>query len=135
MRVAGTAFNPVDGVIRAGFLFVVAPAEVLTSAPATVPLTDAAALPSAALTAWQALFEHAQVQSGQRVLINGAGGGVGGYTIQFAVRTGATRARGRGLHRDPAHGSGDRTGRRTGQPRAHEQGERGAFRGRVVLAP
>jgi len=69
--------------------FVVAPAAVLTAAPRRVPLTDAAALPSAALTAWQALFEHANLRAGQRVLINGAGGGVGGFAVQFAKGAGA----------------------------------------------
>jgi NADPH:quinone reductase-like Zn-dependent oxidoreductase len=70
--------------------FTIAPAEVLTSAPTSVPLADAAALPVAALTAWQALFEHAHVKAGQRVLINGAGGGVGGFAVQLAKQAGAT---------------------------------------------
>jgi NADPH:quinone reductase-like Zn-dependent oxidoreductase len=46
-------------------------------------------VPTAALTAWQALFEHAGVRAGQRVLVNGAGGGVGGYAVQLAKRAGA----------------------------------------------
>ena len=58
--------------------FVLAPAHVLTPAPTSIPLVDAAAIPTVSLTAWQALFEHANVRAGQRVLINGAGGGVGG---------------------------------------------------------
>ena len=70
--------------------YVVAPAEALAAAPRTVELADAAALPSAALTAWQALFEHAEVKPGQSVLINGAGGAVGGYAVQLAKRAGAT---------------------------------------------
>ncbi len=69
--------------------FVLAPADVLTAAPRTVPLADAAALPAAGLTAWQALFEHANLQAGQRVLINGAGGGVGGFAVQLAKGAGA----------------------------------------------
>src|SRR4051812_8361684 len=69
--------------------FVVAPAEVLAAAPSTIPLTTAAALPAAALTAWQALFEHAGLRTGQRVLINGAGGGVGGFAVQLAGQAGA----------------------------------------------
>jgi NADPH:quinone reductase-like Zn-dependent oxidoreductase len=47
-------------------------------------------LPSASLTAWQALFEQADLKAGQRVLVNGAGGGVGGYAVQLAKRAGAT---------------------------------------------
>ena len=69
--------------------YVVAPAEVLTAAPASVALADAAALPIVGLTAWQALFEHAKLTAGQRVLINGAGGGVGGYAVQLAKNAGA----------------------------------------------
>jgi NADPH:quinone reductase-like Zn-dependent oxidoreductase len=69
--------------------YVAAPAEVLAPAPRTVELADAAALPSAGLAAWQALFEHAEVKAGQSVLINGAGGAVGGYAVQFAAQAGA----------------------------------------------
>jgi NADPH:quinone reductase-like Zn-dependent oxidoreductase len=69
--------------------YVVAPADVLTKAPTRIPLADAAALPSVALTAWQALFDEADLQSGQRVLIVGAGGSVGGYAVQLAKRAGA----------------------------------------------
>jgi NADPH:quinone reductase-like Zn-dependent oxidoreductase len=69
--------------------YVLAPAEILTGAPKSIPLADAAALPSVGLTAWQALFEHAKLAAGQRVLINGAGGGVGGYAVQLAKNAGA----------------------------------------------
>ncbi|MFI5934266.1 NADP-dependent oxidoreductase [Actinoplanes sp. NPDC051494] len=69
--------------------YVLAPAEILAPAPESIPLTDAAALPVAALTAWQALFEHAGLTAGQRVLINGAGGAVGGYAVQLAKNAGA----------------------------------------------
>jgi NADPH:quinone reductase-like Zn-dependent oxidoreductase len=139
IRVAATAFNPVDANIRAGFMqdpipvtlphtlgydvagtidalgdgvdnikigdavvgllsmvadgaaaeYVVAPAEILTAAPSSIPLTDAAALPSVGLTAWQALFDHGDLAAGQRVLINGAGGAVGGYAVQLAKAAGA----------------------------------------------
>ncbi len=70
--------------------FVLAPADVLTAAPRRVSIADAAALPVAALTAWQALFEHATLRAGQRILINGAGGGVGGFAVQLAKGAGAT---------------------------------------------
>jgi len=69
--------------------FVTVSAEILAPAPTTIPLAHAAALPAAAETAWQALFEHAALSEGQRVLINGAGGGVGGYAVQLAKRAGA----------------------------------------------
>ncbi|MBT2502216.1 NADP-dependent oxidoreductase [Curtobacterium sp. ISL-83] len=68
--------------------YVVAPAEALVAAPTTIPLADAAALPSVALTAWQALFDEGALRAGQRVLIVGAGGVVGGYAIQLAKRAG-----------------------------------------------
>src|SRR5579859_2641220 len=69
--------------------FVAAPAAVLVAAPGNVALADAAAIPVAALTAWQALFEHGELTSGQRVLVNGAGGGVGGFVVQLAKGAGA----------------------------------------------
>ena len=81
---------------------VVAPAEVLAPAPTTIALADAAALPAVGLTAWQALVEHADLQPGQRVLVNGASGAVGLYAVQLAkavgahvIATGSARARDR----------------------------------------
>ncbi|WP_369824509.1 NADP-dependent oxidoreductase [Cellulosimicrobium sp. CUA-896] len=68
---------------------VVAPADALVTAPTRIPLADAAGLPSVALTAWQALFEAGGLEAGQRVLVNGAGGPVGGYAVQLAKRAGA----------------------------------------------
>ena len=70
--------------------YVTAPAEVLVRAPANIPLINAAAIPVPALTAWQALFEHGDLVAGQRVLVNGAGGGVGGFVVQLAKQAGAT---------------------------------------------
>jgi NADPH:quinone reductase-like Zn-dependent oxidoreductase len=69
--------------------YVAAPAQVLAAAPKSVDLADAAALPSTALTAWQSLFEHARLTAGQSILINGAGGAVGGYAVQLAKQAGA----------------------------------------------
>jgi NADPH:quinone reductase-like Zn-dependent oxidoreductase len=70
--------------------YVLAAAESLAPAPTSIPLADAAALPLVGLTAWQALFEHADLKTGQSVLIDGAGGAVGGYAVQLAVQAGAT---------------------------------------------
>lgn len=61
----------------------------LAAAPTSIPLADAAALPLVGLTAWQALFEHAQLTSGQRILVNGASGAVGLYAVQLAGAAGA----------------------------------------------
>jgi NADPH:quinone reductase-like Zn-dependent oxidoreductase len=69
--------------------YVLAPADILTAAPTSIPLADAAALPIVGLTAWQALFDHAKLTTGQRVLVNGAGGAVGGYAVQLAENAGA----------------------------------------------
>jgi NADPH:quinone reductase-like Zn-dependent oxidoreductase len=139
LRVAASAFNPVDDGLRGGYLqdpfpvtlphipgidvagtvdavgdgvenvavgdevigflpmvadgaaaeYTIAPAEILAPAPTSIPLPDAAALPIVGLTAWQALFDDAGLTAGQRMLINGAGGAVGGYAVQLAKRAGA----------------------------------------------
>nr|WP_246314800.1 NADP-dependent oxidoreductase [Kineococcus aurantiacus] len=65
------------------------PRDLLVPAPTSVPLADAAALPIAGLTARQGLFDHGGLRAGQRVLVNGAGGGVGGFAVQLAKRAGA----------------------------------------------
>jgi NADPH:quinone reductase-like Zn-dependent oxidoreductase len=68
-------------------------AEPQTLAPVPVPFEDLAAfaaIPLAAPTAWQGLFKHGNVQSGQRVLILGAAGGVGHFAVQIARHAGAT---------------------------------------------
>lgn len=57
--------------------------------PHTVDHSHAAALPLAALTAWQALFDHANLSAGQKILIHGAAGGVGNFAVQFARWRGA----------------------------------------------
>ena len=61
----------------------------LAPKPRTVSFEQAAAVPLAGLTAWQALFDHAQLQKGQRVLIHGGAGGVGTYAVQLASWKGA----------------------------------------------
>ncbi|MFF6827569.1 zinc-binding dehydrogenase [Streptomyces longwoodensis] len=81
-------FLPMDGP-GAAAEYALAPAEVLAPAPKSVPLADAAALPLVGLTAHQALFEHGGLAAGQRVLVNGAGGAVGGYAVQLAKNAGA----------------------------------------------
>jgi NADPH:quinone reductase-like Zn-dependent oxidoreductase len=57
--------------------------------PTSLSFTEAAGVPLAGLTAWTALFEYGQLQSGQRVLIQGASGGVGSLAVQFAKAKGA----------------------------------------------
>lgn len=60
----------------------------LAPIPATVSLRDAATVPTAGLTAWQALH-RAGLTAGQTVLINGGAGGSGGFAVQFAKAAGA----------------------------------------------
>ena len=69
--------------------YAIAAADILAPAPTSIPLADAAALPLVGLTAYQALFIHAELKEGQRVLINGADGAVGGYAVQLAKSAGA----------------------------------------------
>src|SRR4029077_20506297 len=69
--------------------YVTAPAADLASKPASVDHLAAAAVPLGALTAWQALHEHAQLAPGQHVLVHGGAGGVGAYVTQLAAQHGA----------------------------------------------
>jgi NADPH:quinone reductase-like Zn-dependent oxidoreductase len=69
--------------------YVTVPAADLAPGPAAVDHVEAAALPLGALTAWQALHEHAQLQPGQHVLVHGGAGGVGAYAVQLAAAHGA----------------------------------------------
>ncbi|MFD9391227.1 NADP-dependent oxidoreductase [Streptomyces sp. NPDC060000] len=69
--------------------YVVSPARHLTAKPAGLSHVEAAALPLAALTAWQALVDTADVRPGQRVLIHAAAGGVGHLAVQIAKARGA----------------------------------------------
>jgi NADPH:quinone reductase-like Zn-dependent oxidoreductase len=69
--------------------FATIPADVLASKPVTIDHDAAAAVPLSALTAWQALVDHADLREGQEVLVHGAAGGVGTYAVQVAVHLGA----------------------------------------------
>ncbi|WP_214322601.1 NADP-dependent oxidoreductase [Nonomuraea sediminis] len=69
--------------------YVAAPSRNFARKPEGIDHVRAAALPVAALTAWQALVETADVQPGQRVLIHAAAGGVGHLAVQLAKARGA----------------------------------------------
>jgi len=69
--------------------FCCAPPSAITPKPARLTHVEAASVPIDSLTAWQGLFERAQLQAGERVLIHGGAGGVGVFAIQLACRRGA----------------------------------------------
>ncbi len=69
--------------------YAIAPAAQVVEKPSSLEHVQAAALPIAALTAWQALFDKGDLQPGQRVLIHAAAGGVGGFAVQLAKWKGA----------------------------------------------
>ena len=65
------------------------PANVLAPKPRRLDHVESAAVPLAALSAWQGLFDHGELEEGQRVLIHGAAGGVGHFATQLARWHGA----------------------------------------------
>ncbi|MEV0198393.1 NADP-dependent oxidoreductase [Nonomuraea sp. NPDC050691] len=69
--------------------YVTAPARTFARKPAAVDHTRAAAIPLAALTAWQALVDTAGTRAGDRVLVHAAAGGVGHFAVQIAKARGA----------------------------------------------
>lgn len=69
--------------------YAVAKASLVALKPSRLDFLTAAGVPSIALTAWQALFDLAKLQSGQTILIHGASGGVGRFAVQFARWKGA----------------------------------------------
>lgn len=69
--------------------YAVAKESVVTRKPQTLDYVQAAAVPVAGVTAWQALFQVAQLRAGQKVLIHAAAGGVGSLAVQFAKARGA----------------------------------------------
>ena len=94
---AVTRFEPGDEVFgdlsTSGFgafaEYVCAPEDVLASKPAGVTFEDAAAVPTAAVAALQALRDEGGIRAGERVLVNGASGGVGTFAVQLAKWFGA----------------------------------------------
>jgi NADPH:quinone reductase-like Zn-dependent oxidoreductase len=65
------------------------PTGLLAPKPRALSHVEAAAVPLAALSAWQALFDHGRLAAGERVLIHGAAGGVGQFATPLASRHGA----------------------------------------------
>jgi NADPH:quinone reductase-like Zn-dependent oxidoreductase len=69
--------------------YLTAPVEALALKPQTLSFVEAATVPVGATTAWRALFDNGGLTSGQRVLIQGAAGGVGLFAVQLAKWKGA----------------------------------------------
>jgi NADPH:quinone reductase-like Zn-dependent oxidoreductase len=69
--------------------YIVVPAALLAPKPRTLDHEESAAVPLAALSAWQGLFDRGGLNEGDRVLIHGAAGGVGQFATQLARRRGA----------------------------------------------
>ncbi|WP_340672303.1 NADP-dependent oxidoreductase [Bradyrhizobium ottawaense] len=68
--------------------YAVASAEMVSTKPISLTHVEAASLPVVSVTAWQALFDQAQLKAGQTVVIHGAAGNVGSYAIQLARHAG-----------------------------------------------
>ena len=90
--------------------YVTMPAAHLAATPRSVSDEEAASLPLAALTAWQALADHAALEPGERVLVQGGAGGVGNYAVQLAaILGGIVTATGHAGQRDFVLGLGATT--------------------------
>ncbi|WP_449348413.1 NADP-dependent oxidoreductase [Streptomyces shaanxiensis] len=108
LTVGQRVFGPADWT-RDGSLaeYVAVEARNLAPLPADIDHTTAAALPISGLTAWQGLFDHARLTTGQTVLIHGAAGGVGSLAVQLAREAGArVLGTGRAADRDTVLGLG-----------------------------
>jgi NADPH:quinone reductase-like Zn-dependent oxidoreductase len=68
--------------------YALASASMVAGKPASLTYVEAASVPVIAVTAWQALFDQAQLKTGQTVVIQGAAGNVGSYAVQLALRAG-----------------------------------------------
>lgn len=82
------AFLAQDGGAQTDYVSV--PATDLVRIPSAVSTEAAGAIPAAAVTAWQGLFDHGKLEPGQRVLIHGGAGGVGHLAVQLARWRGCT---------------------------------------------
>ncbi|SPP97057.1 NADP-dependent oxidoreductase [Bradyrhizobium vignae] len=68
--------------------YALASAGMVSNKPTSLTHVEAASVPVVAVTAWQALFDHAHLKAGQTVVIHGAAGNVGSYAVQLARQAG-----------------------------------------------
>jgi NADPH:quinone reductase-like Zn-dependent oxidoreductase len=83
--------EPVYGVTNSRFVgayaeYALASAAMISRKPSSLTYVEAASVPVVAVTAWQALFDHARLSAGQTVVIHGAAGNVGAFAVQLARR-------------------------------------------------
>jgi len=89
-RIGDEVFGDISGCGWGGFAeYVCASEEALTHKPESLSFEQAAAIPQAAVLALQGLRDNGKISKGHQVLINGAGGGVGTFGIQYAKSLGA----------------------------------------------
>ena len=89
-RPGDEVFGDISACGKGGFAeYVAVPENALALKPATLSFEEAAAIPMAAVTALQGLRDQGKIQAGQKVLINGASGGVGTFAVQIAIAFGA----------------------------------------------
>lgn len=90
LKVGDAVAGDISGCGLGGFAeYVAVPEDVLAVKPTSVSFDDAAAVPMAAVTALQGLRDLGNIQAGQKVLVYGAGGGVGTFAVQLAKHFGA----------------------------------------------
>jgi NADPH:quinone reductase-like Zn-dependent oxidoreductase len=85
--------EPIYGVTNSQFIgayaeYALASAAMVSSKPTSLTYIEAASVPVISVTAWQALFDQAQLKAGQTVIIHGAAGNVGSYAVPLARRAG-----------------------------------------------
>jgi len=90
LKIGDEVFGDISGCGCGGFAeYAAVPEDQLALKPARVSFEDAAAVPMAAVTALQGLRDEGNIQAGQKVLVYGAGGGVGTFAVQLAKHFGA----------------------------------------------
>jgi NADPH:quinone reductase-like Zn-dependent oxidoreductase len=89
LRVGDQVYGVTNSRFIGGYAeYAVASAAMISKKPTSLTHVEAASVPVIAVTAWQALFDQAQLKAGQTVLIQGAAGNVGAYAVQLAHHAG-----------------------------------------------